>query len=51
MGNKQALFVMVSLDLKHTEANFLPNAIDSLCLRVAQAWPTNMSALSWEMEA
>ena len=29
-------FVAVSIDLKHTEANFSPSSIDSLCLQVAQ---------------
>jgi hypothetical protein len=38
MANKKALFALwiVSLDLKPTEASFLPNLTDSLCLRVAQ---------------
>jgi hypothetical protein len=39
MGNKKALFVtswIVSLDLKDTEASFLPSSIESLRLRVTQ---------------
>jgi hypothetical protein len=40
MDNKKALFVTlmdrIPLDLKHNEASFSPNSIDSLFLRVAQ---------------
>jgi hypothetical protein len=41
-----ALWIL-SLDLKHTEVSFLPNSIDSLCLRVAQMPRSREVVIFW----
>ena len=40
-------FMAISIDLKHTKANFSPSSIDSLCLQVTR--PPDLAIFVWTM--